>query len=451
MTIDQLNLDLLNPRIEKATSHLDALNRIVASQNDKLYRLAADIIENGLSPSERLLLLEADEHPGVYIVLEGNRRTAALKLLSNPALDNQVPHFSTPEGRRLLERFRQLRKDFDPASVEPIDGCVLKDRAAADVWQRRRHAGELEGIGLTAWTRVEAKRAFNPDDKLVALSDFIRDEVLGPDEETLLSNQWSTIERLIDSKKLRDRIGLDLEGGILRTGLTAERLADRLRAIIEGLGKLDAPSRKLNSVEDRMLHLNEWLGPEEIEVIDNTEFVPVARLRRTQEEKPQSTKKSTAPEKVGTGGQKVVRERKTAMNKPDMQVSDERAGAVYRELCTLKAGDFPIAATVLLRQFLEISAKRYCLEYGVNTKNSKGYDVGIEVLIRNAHNKMKELEPELDLEPITRILAAGDATHMIDHFHSVVHGTGTFPSRSTIMAVASEFRPFLKAIWGRVT
>ncbi|MGV8987604.1 MAG: hypothetical protein ACOH2H_15140 [Cypionkella sp.] len=446
--IGQLDLDLLNPRIEKATSQLDALNRIVSSQTDKLYRLAADIVDIGLSPVERFMLLENPDHPGIYIALDGNRRTAALKLLSNPALDTQVPHFSTPEGRRLLDRFRQLRQNFDPKKIEPIEASVMDNRASADAWLRRKHAGELEGIGLTSWNRVESKRAFNPDDKLVALADFIRDEVLGQEEETLLSKQWSTIERLIDSEKLRARIGLDLEKGILRSKLTAQQLADRFRAIIEGLGKLDAPSRALNSVEDRMHHLETWLGNND-DLVESDQYVAVSTLRRLKETA-KSTKATTKPQTTGTAARKVARERKTVMNKSDMHVSDERAVAVFRELCSLKAVDFPIASTVLLRVFLELSSKRYAKGQGMKTANSKGYDLPLIELIRTAHDKMKEWEPALDLEPVTRVLAAGTATHVIEHFHSVVHGTGTFPSRDSIMAASAEFRPFLKAIWERV-
>ena len=83
--IDDLLLDLDNPRFDGLSNQKDALEKIVVSQGKKLVNLADDIVAEGLSPAHRMLVMESKEHKRKYVVLDGNRRLAALKILSNPS------------------------------------------------------------------------------------------------------------------------------------------------------------------------------------------------------------------------------------------------------------------------------------------------------------------------------------------------------------------------------
>jgi hypothetical protein len=84
LRIDQLKLDLINPRIGKAADQHEAMQQIINDQDYKLVNLAENITDNNsLNPMDRLLVLKDSD--GKYIVLEDNRRALALKLLANPA------------------------------------------------------------------------------------------------------------------------------------------------------------------------------------------------------------------------------------------------------------------------------------------------------------------------------------------------------------------------------
>ena len=56
-TIDQLLLDSENPRNESAANQRDALQKVLDDQEEKLFVLAEDIVEAGLSPMDRILVL----------------------------------------------------------------------------------------------------------------------------------------------------------------------------------------------------------------------------------------------------------------------------------------------------------------------------------------------------------------------------------------------------------
>src|SRR5690242_10578769 len=80
--IEHLMLDDENPRFATPTPQSDLFARFAA--NLKTQRLAAHIVANGLDPLKSLGVTK--EAPDRFIVREGNRRTAALRLLHDPQL-----------------------------------------------------------------------------------------------------------------------------------------------------------------------------------------------------------------------------------------------------------------------------------------------------------------------------------------------------------------------------
>ena len=68
-----------NYRFEPLTSQKEAIDKMVEDQGDKLYFLVDDIVTNGLSPVD-LIIVTPNEDNNKYIVLEGNRRITSLKL-----------------------------------------------------------------------------------------------------------------------------------------------------------------------------------------------------------------------------------------------------------------------------------------------------------------------------------------------------------------------------------
>lgn len=86
--LDLIKLDQDNVRFggDVAQSQREAIELIMADPDDgkKLLRLANHIAENGLDPTE--LQLVTPDGDSNYVVLEGNRRLTALKLLQKPDL-----------------------------------------------------------------------------------------------------------------------------------------------------------------------------------------------------------------------------------------------------------------------------------------------------------------------------------------------------------------------------
>ena len=72
-----------NYRFEPLSSQKEAIDKMVEDQEDKLYSLVDDIVTNGLSPVD-LIIVTPSEDNSKYTVLEGNRRITSLKFISVP-------------------------------------------------------------------------------------------------------------------------------------------------------------------------------------------------------------------------------------------------------------------------------------------------------------------------------------------------------------------------------
>ena len=116
LKLGELLLDLENPRISRATGQREALQKIIEDQDLKLVVLAESIVTDGLNPMDRWLVIKSATERGKYIVLEGNRRLATIKLLYNRAVLNDL-EVRTPVKKRL----EALSEQFDLNAIEPID------------------------------------------------------------------------------------------------------------------------------------------------------------------------------------------------------------------------------------------------------------------------------------------------------------------------------------------
>lgn len=84
--IGDLDLDLENPRTGRVESQSDALAAIVRLNARNFKNMMQSIKEHGLDPGDSFYLVQENEDDDPYTVVDGNRRLAALKVLSQPDL-----------------------------------------------------------------------------------------------------------------------------------------------------------------------------------------------------------------------------------------------------------------------------------------------------------------------------------------------------------------------------
>lgn len=170
LSLDELQLDLKNPRFDGLANQREALQKIAQSQGSKLVNLAEDIVENGMSPAHRMLVVKATgKGASTYVVMDGNRRLAALRILANPAVLDGL----SGVGDLTAQKLRKLAKDFSLDAVQPLDAFVCRNEAEARHWIEATHTGENDGRGVVSWDGIATARYRGKNTSLRAL-DFVR-------------------------------------------------------------------------------------------------------------------------------------------------------------------------------------------------------------------------------------------------------------------------------------
>jgi hypothetical protein len=165
----QVILDPANPRLPDGTSSdREAINRLLDDGADALTALARDMAKTGQSNPAELPIAIKDGNK--YLILEGNRRFAALKLLKDPALADNEEH------QKFFRRAAAL--GTPPKTVFTV---VVPNREAADRWIVFRHTGENNGVGVKRWsagqTATHRRRANKAIDSGTLRSIIIADEL----------------------------------------------------------------------------------------------------------------------------------------------------------------------------------------------------------------------------------------------------------------------------------
>ncbi len=98
-----LLIDEQNPRIAIPNEgQHKALQSLAEHLKSKLSALASHIVAHGINPSDLPIVMPVPNRPGFYIVLEGNRRIAALRAME------------TPEAIRVVVPARVLKTNTRP-------------------------------------------------------------------------------------------------------------------------------------------------------------------------------------------------------------------------------------------------------------------------------------------------------------------------------------------------
>ena len=147
LPLNKIFLDRINPRLEKLDKNQEDVeddlqeylfNEILESQKKKLIELVKSINDEGLNPLDNIAVLETKNDK--YIVLEGNRRIAALRIINSP---------------ELMKKFKINKNELN--NNYQIEVIVFQNREESNKWLLLRHTGENKGKGTVTWNTLQQK------------------------------------------------------------------------------------------------------------------------------------------------------------------------------------------------------------------------------------------------------------------------------------------------------
>ena len=445
LTLDKLHFDLMNPRIGSALNQHDNLQKILDDQRGKLAELAEDIVTEGLSPIERLLVIKDEEDSNRFIVVEGNRRLAALRIMDNPAV---MGGLSVVEALR--KRLEKIAKDFDRNAVEPLSCYEVKNRDEANKWIYLRHTGANEGRGVVEWSGLATARFRGTDPALQALEFVVTYGNLDDNHKVLLNKTFpiTTLDRLLSTKEVRQLIGIDVKEGILKSGISADEIMKPLRKIILDLAEKKINVSNLKDREAQVKYINSFAGEDKPDLSQKKSSSNVKDFKGTDFKKKPASVPHSKPRIYDPSERKTVVPRTSKLS-----VSVTKIAEIYKELKKLQMDDTPHACAVLIRVFLELSVDHFMKLNKLNTetKSSSGHVVykklgdkvseAVEYLV-----KVKGLKRR-DFAGMARSISVKQSPLSIDLLHAYVHSAIQTPKIRELRAAWDEAEPFFKHTW----
>lgn len=419
--VGSLLLDVENPRHGRVQSQRDAILALVKEQGMKLVKIAEHIAANGLSPIESLLVTKSGS---TYIVQEGNRRLAAVRLLNNPDI---------AVGTKYEKDYARIAKTAKEIPTE-IECHVAASKEEAAPWVELRHSGPAEGVGTIGWGTEQKNRFFNKPGsqagKAIAFIDTVagaypKNEALLANLNTILTDRLTTLGRLVADPEFRRRLALVEKDGRFLSHFPGEILEDAIEQLASDFATRMSVS-EIKSKGLRTKYISKLPMPDDD-----------ARLTDAQ-----PLELGSAPRPL----KKVVR--RTLPVRPGPIFKDlafKRMGAritnILAELKSMDLDRYPNAAVILCRALLELSVDR--------VHDRKKWPIGNAELKTRVQKCLNAIDPG-QKDPLYQAvrsgLADGTSMYAVKTLQGFVHNEHMHPSASEVRTFAANYGPFLAAI-----
>ena len=432
--ITSLEINTENPRFEMVSNQREAIAIMIEDQKNKLVKLAQDIVENGLNPSDLVIVTPHEKNRGKFLVLEGNRRITALKLLMNTNL--------IPENHKIvLNKFRQLATEFKKSPMKTISCVVFSDVDEANKWIKLKHTGENEGVGTVTWdaqqkSRFEERYEGKSTYALQVLDFLKKDNEVHESVKAILSRiPSSSLQRLLADPDVRELIGLTVEDGRVVTNYLPSEIRKPLLKIVKDLARDDFTVKEIYYKNDRLNYLETFRPndlPDKSSTTPRWEVItpnpPKAGGKKKKKSKPLSVARNTVIPKSCI-----------------IHISAPRANKIYRELKDLDLKYFVNAAAITLRVFLELSVDEYIESNKIKTNSNDKLNLKVSKVLEDLRSR--KLLSKDEIKPVNTAISNPNSILSINTFNAYVHNRHLHPVANDLKSTWDNIEPFILTLW----
>lgn len=457
LSVASLFLDEKNPRLGQETS-VQAPRELIQYlfDHDKALDIARSIATHGYFENEPLLAINDGSH---YVVVEGNRRLAALKALKEPGL-------LTGSAGKQIER---LARHANLEELTPVPVIVAPNRRATDRLLAVRHIGtpilpwQAENRASFILSKLEEgysieelydELGFTDHDiqkarQTRAIAEMTRALDLPEEVKAKIDNPrvklFSTLERVFESSVGREflKVEADLDYG-LRGNTSKKEFLRAFTHLVTDITVRRETSRSLNTNENIRDYF-EQRNPKAVAAKKQRKFTPEDIITgkpsiSTPKPKTQKKTKKMSPSIIPSSFKVIY--------------GHDRLIDIRRELTRLKRDQFPNAGAVLLRVFLELAINDYLDRTG-QLQQIKAQLKSRGKLPPHGRLTMRELTKEiinaakqnLDKDAATQVAKAlrydPAAPFSINDLHAFVHYPD-FPGERDILQFWNRTEPLFK-------
>jgi hypothetical protein len=461
LPVASLHLDSKNPRLGRETA-ARAPREIIQHlfEHDKALDVAQSIVSRGYFPNEPLLAIREDNR---YLVVEGNRRLAALKALREPGL---------LEGALGRQVERLSRRMLDLQSIAKVPVVIAPNRRTTDrqiagkhigtpvlPWQAENRASFilekleegydnkdlLDELGFSAADIQKARqtRAIAEMARSLPLADEIKAKIENPRAKV-----FTTLGRVFESTVGREFLHVepDVDHGLKGSTTKAEFVKGLSKLVTDvALGKQS--SRTLNKNEDIRSYFKSW-SPGERPAKKRGTFVPADLI---------SGKSIASPTDDEQKNERVSSKRISRTVLPSdfkVRIGSERLVDIRGELVKMRRDKNPNAGAVLLRVFFELAVFDYLGRTGaladitsrLRAKGKLRYDTPtLKQVMPDLIEMVKKKLPRKQADTVEKALRHDTAAPFtISDFHAFVHNPDDWPSERDIQQFWIRTEPLFR-------
>jgi len=446
--LENLLIDLQNPRYDPLANQHEAITTIVSEQGSKLLTLAEDIVtRGGLNPSELPMVIPSG-NDGTYMVIEGNRRLTALKLLLSPSLLSSLG--LSDNG---MKKYKALQEEAKGKLSREINCLIFPTREEARHWIYLRHTGENSGVGVVPWDGIQTQR-FRGASPALQVIEFVKnsDYLDSETKKKLPKIAITNIERVINTTDARPFLGIDIKNNQLIFKAPEEEAIALLARMVSDVANKEIKVTDLDTKDQR------------IEYARKVASHPIEKPSSSSPDPKPDTGSASGTEKTTTPSKRIPHDRKTLIpSRLKLTIPNARINNVYNELQKLEVGKFPNSCAVLLRVFVEFSVDDYAERHHISLKkeipaqtNSKGEHIAARETEFRLREKLIAVADYLEghdickkeeLRAIRTIITNKEHILSVESLHAYVHNRSFNPGASDLKIIWDNLEIFIERIW----
>ena len=439
--INKLLLDINNPRHDILKNQDEAIREMIIDQGDKLLNLARDIVGRGINPSELNIVANAQTGIDEYIVLEGNRRTAAIQLLLKPILASLggKPH--------IIKFFKEKSVKFNEKPIIKLKCVVFENREDAMHQILLRHTGENNGVGIVNWDSeavARFKQRLGKPSTALQIIEFVKKNAkFHEDEKQEIENiPLTNIARLINDPDVRTALGIRIEEGDIVTDLPLDEVIKALTKIVTDIAGKKITVNDIRHKLDRKVYLESF----ETDELPSNNFMPTETYTL------RSISGSSLPSSSTDKSIKIKKSvplstsRKTLIpTRCVLKIDHHRLNKIYRELRGLEVDDYPNACGVMLRVFLELSLEEYAKLKGISFTMEPNFSMKLQTVAD--YMKKNGVMSNSELKPVRVAISNRDVLFSTNTLHAYVHNKDFAPRSKDLKQTWDNMQIFFEKMW----
>lgn len=281
-----------NDRHGSQGSEQNAISWLIKNKSAHMKSLIQDVAKAG-KVYEPPLVLKL-EGATKYTVFDGNRRVAALKILRNPNLADDLQFRNFVEGV-----LKTSNKPSDTLQVQVEDDIDLVEEIIF-----RRHSGSQSGVGQSPWDPAAKQNFQVRTGKHTKLNLASEVEAVFQDLGQFSNTDQikrSVLNRLLSAEVYRARVGLRVKNNQLFYTHSAASVLNALSTILKDMSEGDLTLAKVWSEDEKLSYLNKLDKEGKLPSVDDLLKAPrhfnYENLTTDEDDEPESdTEEETEPD-----------------------------------------------------------------------------------------------------------------------------------------------------------